>query len=570
MSLSDANNTLRLIARLLDANTATEPVCPFPPQKPLIPAGDDRAPLPRALPESCGVSSAHIAAFLQALQNTPSLHMHSILILRHGKVLCEAAFGMRDTTTPRHTFSACKSVTALAVGLAMDDGLLSPDDRLTELFPEACGVMGRRIYKDLTLSHLLSMQVSSLFNEAACMARTDWVRGYFTTPGLGEQGKGFHYNSLSTYLLSALITEKTGRSLSAYLQERLFDPLGIHNYFWEKSPEGIEKGGWGLYISPESLGKLGALVLQDGQWEGRQLISQGFLRMATTAHATPPPELGDFDYGWQIWVGRNSDSFLFNGMLGQNVLCFRENGIVLVSHAGNDENYQTSPYFPLAETYFAQSFPDSLPRNRAGQHALDKTLAALAAVPHSHAQGAQAFLGRRLLADDPSAASAGLVPLLVQALANSYSAGLQAITLGGTAQCPEILYEERDQLHHLLVGLSAPLVQQIDHHGNRFTVAVLGRFTHDEEEQPVFRVQLDFLETASTRVLKFFQTRSGIVLRQEERPGCDYVLDLVKLLSSSNTFRAMVLALLGTADPSYLRHRLSSIFTATIPLRDAS
>ena len=218
--------------------------------------------------------------------------MHSVLLLRRGQVFCEAAFGPRDTQRPRHTFSACKSVTALAVGLLMDDGLLAPEDRVANFFPEECGAVSRRIFKDLTVEDLLTMRASVLFNEAGSMARPDWVRAYFSVPGLGEQGKRFQYNSLNTYILSALVCRLTGQSLSAFLDDAHLPPPGHRDYAWEKSPEGIEKGGWGLYISPENLAKLGLLVQQEGVWEGRRLLSADFLRRATQAHVSPPPALG--------------------------------------------------------------------------------------------------------------------------------------------------------------------------------------------------------------------------------------------------------------------------------------
>lgn len=572
MSLSAANHAVQLISRLLQTDTATEPICDFGPQKPPIPTGRDGQPLPRATPEACGVSSHQVAAFLEALRDDPTLRMHSLLLLRRGQVFCEAAFGPRDTKLPRQTFSACKSVTALAVGLLMDDGLLAPGDKVVDFFPEECGPVGRRMFKDLTVEHLLTMRASVLFNEAGSMARPDWVRAYFSVPGLSEQGKRFQYNSLNTYLLAALVCRLTGKSLSAFLDERIFRPLCIGDYGWEKSPEGIEKGGWGLYISPENLGKLGLLVQQEGMWNGQRLLSADFVRRATEAHVSPPPELGDYDYGWQIWVGRKEHSFLFNGMLGQNVLCMKDSGILLVSHAGNDETYQQSHYFSLARQFFAGDFPDALPRDAAAARRLRKTLAALEATPGSLPRRgeAEAFLGRRFAASDPAAASTGLVPLLLQALGNSYTPGLEAISLGGTAQAPELFYEERDAVYHLAVGLEAPVRQSLFFHGNVFLVAVQGRFTHDDEENPVFRIQIDFLETPSTRILKLTLTPQGPRLSQDETPGAAFVAAMAEQMGDSAAFRALAAALVGTPDLAYLRYRIERVFRPTLALTAVS
>lgn len=569
MRLTAVSHALQLLSRILQADSATEPICDFGPQKPVLPTGRDTQPLPRATPEQCGIASRHVAAFLQAVQDDPTLRMHSLVLVRNGKIFCEAAFGPRDTALPRHTFSACKSVTALAVGLAMDDGLLSPGDPVAEYFSDVCGPVSRRLFKDLTVEHLLTMRSSTLFNEAGSMTRPDWVRGFFAFPGLSEQGKRFQYNSLNTYLLAALVCRRTGRTLSDYLDERIFRPLGIADYFWELSPEGIEKGGWGLYLSPESLAKLGLLVLQRGMWQGRRLLSPEFLEAATTAHVSPPPDLGDFDYGWQFWVGRKERSFLFNGMLGQNVLGYLDSGVVLVSHAGNDENFQQSRYFELARQYFAGDLPAPA-RDMAAARRLQRTLSALRATPGRLPRRGEAegFLGRRFVADDPNAASTGLVPLLIQAFENTYTRGLEALSLGGTPQEPELFYEEHDAVHHLRVGLEAPIRQDLTFHGNRFLVAVQGRFTHDEEEQPVFRVQIDFLETPSTQVLKLILTPAGPVLRQAETPGAGYVCGMLEQLGDSAGLKALAAALVGTPELDYLDYRIQRIFCPNLRLRE--
>lgn len=569
MSLSAVNHAAQLLSRILQADSATEPVCVFSPQKHFLPAFADAQPLPRATPEQCGVPARHVAAFLQALRDDPTLRMHSVLLIRDGKVFCEAAFGPRDTVTPRHTFSACKSVTALAVGLAMDDGLLAPEDPVADCFPDECGPVSRRLFKDLTVEHLLTMRASTLFNEAGSMTRPDWVRGYFALPGLGEQGKRFQYNSLNSYLLAALVCRRTGRTLSDYLEERIFQPLGIADHGWELSPEGIEKGGWGLYLSPESLGKLGLLVLQGGLWQGRRLLSEDFLTRATTAHVSPPPSLGDYDYGWQFWVGRKERSFLMNGMLGQNVLAYRDSGVILVSHAGNDENFQQSRYFDLARDYFAGAIPAPV-RDPGGARLLQKALSDLAQPPGRLPRKGEAapFLGRRFAASDPNAASAGLVPLLIQALENRYTRGLEAVSIGGTAQAPELFYEERDAVHHLQIGLEAPIRQTVTHQGNRYLAAVQGRFTHDADENPVLRIQVDFLETPSTRVLKLVLTPSGPRLQQDETPGAGFVTGMTALFADSPAFRAAAAALVGAPDPDYLDYRIRRVFQPDLQLEE--
>lgn len=565
MSLSSANHSIQLIARLLDADSPTVPIVDFGPQKLQIPLGNSSQPLQQAAPEQQGIPSRHIANFLRTISEEPTLRMHSILVVRNGHLLCRAAFGMQDAALPRMTFSACKSITALAIGLLMDDGLLHEDDRLIDLFAGDCGPLSRQLMKDLTVSHLLSMQTGNLFNEAGSMTRTDWVRSYFQSPAL-DGGKKFQYNSLNTYILAALVTRITGKSLSNFLSQRLFSPMGIEDFYWELSPEGIEKGGWGLYMKPEDLAKLGQLVMDLGCWHGQQLISAAFVEKALQTHAIAPEEYGDFNYGWQFWIGREEPTFLFSGMFGQNVLGFRNNGVTVIAHAGNDETFQTSTFYSIADRFFGGQFPASLPRSLSSERELQQTLAALTACGCSIPTRAafSHFAGFRYVTHDPLAASAGLLPVALQAVENSYSAGLQAISIGGTRTQPELLYEERNQLHHLVCGTKSPVRQDIHWNGNVFHTAVLARFTHDEDENPILRVQIDFLETPFTRVLKLISTPRGLLVRQEEYPGVDFLTGTIALMQKNPGSRSLMAAVVGSAEQGFLRWKLEQVFRPTL------
>lgn len=568
MSLSSANRSLQLLTRILDTNSATEAIVDLGPQKPEIPLPRNAHPLPRAVPEQHGIPSRQIAAFLRALDQEPDLRMHSILVIRHGHVLCEAPFGTQDTTLPRMTFSACKSVTVLAIGLLMDDGLLHPEDKLTDLFPNDGGPVSKRLMKDLTLEHLLTMQTGNLFNEGGSVTALEWTRSFFSSVPL-ELNRKFQYNSLNTYMLAVLVTRITGKSLSQFLTDRLFTPMGIEDFYWETSPEGVEKGGWGLYMRAEDLGKLGQLLLDNGCWDGKQLLSADFVRQATSAHVTAPASCGDFNYGWQIWVGRKENTFLFNGMLGQNVLCFRNSGVILVSHAGNDETFQTSPYFPLAMQYFGVDFPQSLPRDAAGERELRRTLDALAFRPNPLPSKEEflVFAGKRFVTDAPQAASAGLLPLTLQAVENCYSKGLRAISIAGSRTAPVVLYEEQDQLHQLICGIKEPCYQVLCFRDNYFRTAVQARFTHNEEEEPVLRIQVDFLETPCQRILKLIMTRRGLVVKQEEYPGTDYVTITLSSMVQGPA-RPLMNALLGSTEQGFLRWKTERVFSPVLHFRE--
>ena len=164
-------------------------------------------------------------------------------------------------------------------------------------------------------------------------------------------------------------------------------------------------------------------------------------------------------------------------------------------------------------------------------------------------------------------ASAGLLPLFLQAVENTYSHGLQAITVGGSRFYPELFYEERDRVHHIIAGTAEPYLQELIFHGNVFRVAAQAQFTRDEDGNPLLRLKLDFLETPCSRILKIFLTPQGPVIRQQETPGSQFLLQLMDSLANSSTAKALLNALLGSSDPDWISWKIQRVFDQRIPFR---
>ena len=572
MNITTASRTFQLLTRILDVRTPTEPFLPPEAEKPPIPSGNIQQPFPRATPESQGVSSRHIQSFLEELGRDRELYAQTVMILRNGRVVCEAAYGSQDLRAAKYTFSACKSVVSLAVGLLIDDGALSVKDQAADFFEEPGSTALHRKLKGMTVEDLLTMRSGVLFTEAEALTETDWVRRFLGDALKGEPGTEFAYSSLNTYMLSAIVRRVAGKSLSDFLRERLFGPMGITDFHWEVCPRGIEKGGWGLYIKPEDLAKLGQLVMDGGLWQGERLLSREYIAAATTAHAKTPEEIGDFDYGYQIWVGRREDTFLFNGMLGQNVLGFRDSGILVVSHAGADTDFQESRYFEIVSRYFGGQFPGELPEDESAQAALAEAVRSLSAYrrePEPLDYQAQNFLNRCFRAQDERAASVGLLPLALQALYNNYSAGLESVAVSVKGETPELIYRERDALYRFPVGLGRPEVTALHFRGNVFRVAALGRFTHDEEERPVFYIRLDFLETPCVRLIKLILDGDRLLLRQTETPGVPYVTGKLCQAAQSPLYRPLLLVAAGGAEEDFLHYKTLQVLSPEIVCRDA-
>ncbi len=575
MNLSSLNKTVSQVRSLFDCNNPTQAILPVRPQKPSLPLHGVSIPLPRATPESQGVSSQRIASFLERLNNDPTLNMHSILICRNGYLLCAAGFGAQDPTLHKHTFSACKSVTSLAIGMLLDDGKLALDTKLVDLFPEEAGPIHRLRLKDLTVYHLLTMTAGVVFNEAECMTETDWIHRFFSSATAGDLGKDFRYNSLNTYMLSALVKKVTGSSLSAFLEHRLFAPLGIQDAFWETCPTGIEKGGWGLYIRPEDLAKIGQLVLQKGRWHGAQLISESYIAQATSAQVNVPVDYGDYDYGLHIWTGRSQNQFLFNGMFGQNVIGFPDSGILLVSNAGNGEMFQTGNFYTYAAEAFGGDFPDILPPDANARKSLAACMDRLQAFP-SLRRGflrrtpqfpsvCHHFAGRSFASDDRKASALGLFPVLLQIAQNNFSTGVKRIRFVQTPDRFDLVYEEQDEIHRVAIGFTQSEQSELSFHGEKFRVACFGSFSWDEDGRIVLKLRIDFLETPFSRLLRFYLSGNGqLTLLQQEVPGAPFLTQLYDQLRTKLSDRRVLSAIVGKLDEDYLLYRIEKTFAPKV------
>ncbi len=588
MSISSLGNTLTLLGRIADTQKIRKPILPAPVKKPTCPENEPRQPLPRVRPEEVGLDSAQIAAFLRVLSHDETLNMHSILLLRHGKIAAEAVFGEQSLQIWKQTFSACKSVTALAIGMLIEDGMLSLNEKLPDLFAGHLSPLARLAVKDLTVRHLLTMTTGASFNESAMLSEKDWIKGYFG--GTFSPGP-FAYNSLNSYILSAIVQAKTGKRLSEFLGERVFAPLGIRHYFWESCPAGIDKGGWGLYLFPEDMAKIGLLVMQEGEWMGKQLISREWIRQASTKKVSAKSVSELYDYGYHIWCGRGRDTFLFNGMLGQNVLGLRDSGVLIVANAGNGEIFQSGHFYAAAERYFGKGRPDTLPPNDEAYAALTKTIASLKEhrppVPKvkkrlfgilpskkqpsvsANALPAEcaALNGVRFVSEDINAPAVSLMPMALQIVQNNYGSGFSSVSFLQNGNTFYMTFTEKEAGYFLPIGFGVSAETELTFGGVPYRVKTLGRFVTDEDGRPLLKIRLTFAETPLTRHLKIYYTGIRPVLKAYEQPGSDFIYE--RLLSIKDTLAEtpLVGTTLGKIDTDYIRYRVYKVFSPEIQLK---
>ena len=572
MGLFSISQSLGFAGKIFDAKTTTEPIIEVPALKPHA-SFKTRNDLPRCTPEQEGIPSEVVHGFLRALAEDRTLNMHGITIARNGRIICEASFGAHRLDVWQYTFSACKSVTALAIGFLVDDGVIGLNDRVVDLFPKESGAMGKMKLKDLTIEDLLTMRSGVFFTELDSLASENWLEGFFDASVKGEVGKTFRYNSMNTYVLSAIVALKTGKTLSDFLRDRLFHPLGIkdEDWYWETCPKGIEKGGWGLYIRPDDFVKIAQLVMQKGMWKGIRLISEEYVTAAKFAHVNVVTESTLFDYGYQIWVGKDTNTFLFNGLFGQNVLGFRRNGIVVVSSAGNCELFQQSNFFKYVISFFDKDFDQELPPNRRDAKALERYLSSLSFYSgkrFNSSKRTEWVDGYRFVHTEGHEKSVGILPLILQAVESRYASGLVALSFSQRAGALYMTYEENESRVELQVGVSSPAIQTVLINDLPFTVSAFAKFTYNEDDKPVVVIRIDFLEYPSSRVIKLiFLDDDTVLMKSEEHPGDALAKDVVGLILGEMPDTPLVTGVMDKIGTDYFLYKAEQVLAPKLLLK---
>ncbi|MGN0368467.1 MAG: serine hydrolase domain-containing protein [Wujia sp.] len=289
--------------------------------------------------------SLKIEQFMDELANDKRIGLSSITILKDKKLLGQRFVAPYDHRFRHVTYSVCKSVTGMAVGFALEEGLFSLDDKLVDLLPEYTPILTRKHKKQVTVRHLLTMTSGAKFDEAASGLSDDWCKSFMAHDFSEHPGKQFQYNSLNTYILSALIKKKAQCGLLAYLQPRLFTPLDIHDVSWETCPKNIEQGGWGMKMSVTDMLKLGQLYLNHGTWtkEGKtiQVLPKKWVEASTQCHVHLDTKLVK-GYGYQLWLLQDG-AYLFNGLFGQNIYIHPKQNLVIVTTASGQEIFPDGP-----------------------------------------------------------------------------------------------------------------------------------------------------------------------------------------------------------------------------------
>lgn len=548
----------------------------------------------RATPESQGISSDLFTALLRELDASKDTEMHHFMALRHGKVICECNFAPYPKGMWHITHSMCKSITGMAIGMLIEEEKLKLDENIYDIFPDHTNAFSKIFRPVITVENLLTMTSGITFNESGIVSGNDWLGSFLNASVNGKPGTEFQYNSLNTYVLSAIVTKRTGETLTEYLTPRLFGPLGITKYYWETCPKGITKGGWGLFLCAEDMAKLGQLYLQRGKWNGQQLVSEYWIEISTARHLKTQNDT--YGYGYQLWMEQRPGSFEYNGMLGQNVIIYPDMDMVLVTNAGNKEMFQDCIMLNIIRKYFPVNYhpADVLPENPLSYSLLKRLCGELengennnrstslrgrwkrnvvsrrkhsdkkysyrisAAVdrPSDHHSFMRAVSGRTYVMEQQNI---GIAPLFVQVFHNNMTDGISEISFTYDAGNFYVSFTEGEVIHKLPVGFGRAADGCVDLHGEHYLVATLGEFARDENDIPVLKLEITFIEECVKRKAHiFFHEDDEIEIRWNETPGKKMILAGLSSITEELSGNFLYNSLLGDHNitTTELLHRL--------------
>ena len=528
--------TIELAMGLVFTGKQNPSVVPFYPQKTELSFEEDRY-FKRTTPERVGISSGRLLAMLKALEKERRANVHSLLLVKDGAVILDCSAPGYKTNSWHLAHSMSKTVTGIAIGMLIDEGRLGLDTRICSIFPEYT-YRDKRV-ANITVEHLLKMSSGIKFAEAGSVSESAWTEAFFSSSMYFSAGSDFNYNSMNTYVLGRILQKITGSTLCDYLESRLFSPLHIDRYFWEMGPEGVEKGGWGLYLSCESWAKIGQMLLDGGVFEDKRIISEKWVSRSTEKQIVTPDVIGKYDYGYQLWVGEDGQNVLFNGMLGQNVWINPRNRMVLVLSSGNNELFQNSPAMAIVEKYLGKDLSCDLSESCFAGDLSELESAAEHFFecrhwirPYKYKRGVSYRLGMRSRTPFPEEwndilgkysfckNNCAILPLFVRGMQNNLRGSIDGVWFEREGDTLSVTFLEGGVSYSFEVGFCDFKESVLEVHGERYRVKVMGEAMEDEDRNMLYKLEFLFPELPNTRRMKFsFDYDGALVLRLSEMPN---------------------------------------------------
>ena len=293
-------------------------------------------------PEECGISSANIEKFIKSIEDR-HIFTHNVIIAKGDNIIFEKYWAPFDENFLHRQYSITKSIVALAVGFAEQDGLVELDAPISRYFPEECKNVKSELVANQTVREMLSMRTALLpqgwFSHDI---KGDRVNFYFENTAVDNKrpsGTIYHYDTSASFVLGAMVERVSGKEFMEYLREKCFDKIGVSKEaYCLKCPGGHAWGDSGMLCTARDLLKIAKFTMNYGKWDGEQLLNEDYLRVATSKVTDDNKsfvyEYNTFGYGYYIWPTYDG-AFFFNGMGGQVALCVPNKDLILIYNGDN-------------------------------------------------------------------------------------------------------------------------------------------------------------------------------------------------------------------------------------------
>lgn len=290
-------------------------------------------------PEVVDIKGNAVPDFLAAVA-TNGLELHSLKVIRHGKCIASTWFAPYGPDYMHPIYSFSKSFTAAAIGFAKQEGILSLDEKIADLFPDECPEDANENLLNSTIHDVLCMGCGH-DQEICDIECSTWISDFMNQPFVHKPGTHFEYNTAGTNILSAIITKKTGLSLMEFLRPRLFEPLGIKDIECYVQPDELHTchGGGGMKTTTENMARFTYFMLKDGVWEGEHLLKNWYELAAVKQIDTKPDADNEWKngYGYQCWMGSRPGSFRADGAFGQFGFVFPDLDLIIIMTSATEQ-----------------------------------------------------------------------------------------------------------------------------------------------------------------------------------------------------------------------------------------
>ena len=295
------------------------------------------------MPEECGISSTNIEKFIRSIEDR-HIFTHNIIIAKGDNIIFEKYWEPFDDKFLHRQYSVTKSIVALAVGFAEQDGLVELDSPICKYFPKETENSVSSI-KNQTVREMLMMETALIPEHWIRAKCKDRVQFYFDNANVGNcrpSGTVFLYDSTGSFILCAMVERVTGKKFMDYMREKCFDKIGVsREATCLTCPGGHSWGDSALLCTARDMLKMARFTMNMGRWNGEQLLNENYVRTATSKLVDNNNDFiyehNTLGYGYQIWRTYDN-SFFFNGMGAQLAVCVPDKDIIMIYNGDNQGN----------------------------------------------------------------------------------------------------------------------------------------------------------------------------------------------------------------------------------------